>query len=394
MNRLISLLFVEKTVRQFWGPFAFLFVLFLALGVVCLYFRNDIFNQQEYVVMRENIRVVAPPSWITGDFVTETLQLLPVEYRDQICGENEGDLRLNANDPRLVGNLRAAALKHPLVESVKEIAVHYPATVALELNFRVPVALVDPSPDFQESFRDDLRKRFPDDLRYFEEQNRLRAGVESIAEEETNDDEDDEEEEGEETKNARKRARYIVDRTGKILPTKYFTDHPDAYLRLPRVAGITSTSASASADPIVEEAGAFARFLDETNATSDWRIESLGVLREYGSTRGVWFFKTSGGAIVKWGRFARPAGSSASPSYAPNSKKRDPRKDWKTLYDFQFRKFEELRKRILDNDARVAMLARSEDFETQKNAEKSRLKTYDVSDFLRDEEDPGENARR
>ena len=362
-----------------------------------MYFRDDIFNQQEYVVKRENIRILEPPSWITGDFVTETLQLLPAEYRDQVRGENEGDLRLNSNDPRLVGNLRAAVLKHPLVESVKEIAVRYPATVVLDLNFRLPVALVDPSSDFQDSFRDELRKRFPDDLKRFEEQNRLRSPMETINEKETNGKEEREEtnDENEETKDeARKRARYIVDRTGKILPTKYFTDHPDAYLRLPRVAGITTTSASASADPILEEVGAFARFLEETNATSDWQIESLGVLREYGSTRGAWFFKTSGGAIVKWGRFVRPVGSNAAPSYAANSKKHDPKKDWNTLYYFQFRKFEELRRRILDNDASVAMLALSEDPEIRENAENKRLKIYDVSDFLRDEEDPDENARR
>ena len=397
MNRFIKLLFVENTVRQFWGPAAFLFLLFLGIGVVCLFFRNEILNQEEYVVKRGNIRVVAPPSWIAGDFVTETLQLLPAEYRDEVRldgAKPEGDdedalppeevgLRLNANDPRLVANLRAAALKHPLVESVNEIAVRYPATVVLDLNFRVPVALVDPSPDFQERFRDDLQKFFPDDLRRFEELNRSRAPMESANEEE--------EETGDD---GRKRARYIVDRMGKTLPTKYFANHPDAYLRLPRVAGITATPASASADPILEEAGAFARFLNETNATPDWQIEFLGVLREYGSTRGTWFFKTSGGAIVKWGRFARRAGSDAAPSYAPDSKNYVAKKDWAALFDFQFQKFDALRKRILDNDALVETLKLSDDPDIRENAEKSRLRTYDVSDVLGDEEDAGEKTRR
>jgi hypothetical protein len=90
LNRLIKLLFVEKTVRQFWGPAAFLLLLFLGTGVVCFYFKNDIVNQQEYVVKRENIRVDAPPSWITGEFVTETLKLLPAEYRDEALLANQG----------------------------------------------------------------------------------------------------------------------------------------------------------------------------------------------------------------------------------------------------------------------------------------------------------------
>ena len=392
MNRLIKLLFVEKTVRQFWGPAAFLLLLFLGTGVVCFYFKNDIVNQQEYVVKRENIRVDAPPSWITGEFVTETLQLLPAEYRDEALIANQGrdsdddasapdetKLRLNANDPRLVENLRVAALKHPLVESVRKIVVRYPATVTLYLDFRVPIAIVDPSPEFREEFRDDVRKFFPEDVKRDDELNESSASS-------TTDDAD-----GKEV-DVVQYSRYLVDRLGKPLPTKYFEDHPDAFHNLPRVAGITTTTAGANADPLLEEAGAFARFLDETNVTEDWQIVRLGVLRERDSRHGTWFFKTTGGSIVKWGRFSRKKRKDAAPSYAPNSRSVDSRDAWADLYNFQFQKFDELRRRILDNAALVAMRARSDDPETRKNAEKSRLKVYDVSDVLRDEEEGSETS--
>ena len=369
-------MFDERTVREFWGPATFLLLLFLGAGIVCFYFKDEIVNQQEYVVRRENIHVVAPPSWINGDFITETLQLLPAEYREQSQkspSNDDGGLTLNANDPKLVENLRVAVLKHPLVESVKKIAVRYPATVKLEIKFRVPVALVDPTPEFQELFHDDLKTFFPNDFQRVE---KLKESPASVANEVENADD-----------NRSRRARYLVDRKGKPLPTRYFVDHPDVYVNLPRVAGITATPASASADPILEEAGAFARFLDETKATSDWQITSLGVVREYGATRGEWFFKTSGNACVKWGRFTRKAGTVAAPSYAPNSLKRDPQSDWTELYRFQYRKFEELRRRILENAALVKTLSLSDDPETRDAAEKKRLKVYDVADFLRDEEE-------
>lgn len=376
LNRLFHLIFDEKTVREFWGPATFLMLLFLGAGVVCFYFKDDIVNQQEYVVKRENIHVVAPPSWINGDFVTETLQLLPAEYRAQsqnVPSNDDGGLTLNANDPRLVENLRVAVLKHPLVESVKKIAVLYPATVKLEIKFRAPVALVDPTSEFQEQFHDDLKTFFPKDFQRVE---KLKESPASVANE------------VDETDDARpRRARYLVDQKGKPLPTRYFVDHPDVYANLPRVAGIAATSASASADPILEEAGAFARFLEETKATPDWQITALGVVREYGATHGEWFFKTSGNAFVKWGRFTRKAGAGAAPSYAPNSPTRDAQSDWSELYRFQYRKFKELRKRILENAALVETLSLSDDPEIRDNAEKKRLKVYDVADFLRDEEE-------
>ena len=371
-------MFDEKTVRDFWGPAVFLLLLFLGAAVVCFYFKDDIVNQQEYVVRRENIHVVAPPSWIDGEFITETLQLLPAEYRERArqgdsASDDDAGLTLNSNDPKLVNNLRVALLKHPLVESVKKIAVLYPATIKLELRFRIPVALVDPSQEFQDQFHNDLKTFFPNEFQRVEN---WKEPLESGARE-------NEEADGERPR----RARYLVDRKGKPLPTQYFSDHPDVYSRLPRVAGVAATPASASADPILDEAGAFARFLDETKATQDWQITALGVVRERGSRRGTWFFKTSGNAFVKWGRFTRKAGSDAAPSYAPNSASRDPQSDWSALYRFQYRKFEELRRRILENDAHVRTLALSDDPEIRKNAEKSRLKVYDVSEFLRDEEE-------
>ena len=82
----------------------------------------------------------------------------------------------------------------------------------------------------------------------------------------------------------------------------------------------------------------------------------------------------------------------AAPSYAPDSRSVDSRDAWADLYNFQFQKFDELRRRILDNAALVAMRARSDDPETRKNAEKSRLKVYDVSDVLRDEEEGSETS--
>lgn len=393
----------DDALRRFSGPFLFLLFLFATLGAACLYFRDDVVNQAQYVVKRENIRVVDPPSWIDGGFVDEILRLLPSEFRERrpelkedapkasrVDELSAGSLssidrepRLNSNDPKLVENLRIAAMKHPLVESVAEIRVYYPGKVDLRLNFRVPVALVDCSPKSLESFMSDVKEKFPNDYRFFSDVFNSPSAF-SISPE------TGESEDGAEPGAS---ARFLIDKSGRQLPNRYFVDHPGAYSALPKVAGLTASAASASSDPILEEAGAFARFLAETRATTDWQITQLGALRAYGSTRGLWYFKTSGGAFVKWGRFTRKVQTEEAPEYATRDRRLAAKNDWNALFNFQYRKFVELRRRILENDARVEMLKKSDDKETRESAEKYRLKVYDVSDALLGEEEEIERRR-
>jgi hypothetical protein len=366
LRQFFSTLFVAKSVRQFWGPVAFLSFLFLALGIACFYFKEDILNQREYIVPRERIRVANPPPWLTSDFVTEVLRLLPAEYRDKNQASDSDDngleLALNANDPPLVDNLRIAFLKHPLVERVREIYIYYPPTIDVKLDFRMPLALVDSDSELLEEFQSDIAKYFPDDSRFFKTRPSLSAALQPEPIEQEN-----------------VPVRYIIDKTGRRLPNAYFAGKQEIYARLPRIAGLFSSNASAGDDPILEEAGAFARFLNEANATEDWQIVKIGVLRVYGAKRGLWFFKTSGNAVVKWGRFAPRIKTTTNPRNDPS--------EWSELYNFQYRKLVELRERILDNDEMIRALRASHDPQERANAEKKRLKVYDVSSVLLGEED-------
>ena len=413
LESLYELSFNKAMARLFWGPFVFFMALLGALVFVCRVFNDEVCNQPDYYVTADKIRIYNPPSWIDSSFVYEALRLLPAEYRDEnqkstANHENERDprnpesnedetvnnlyaspddlslfeseklkIRLNSNDPLLVENLRVAFQKHPLVESVKSIEIRYPAIVEVRLVFRVPTAVVDPSPTLFQGFLNDLSADFPDDYGvYLEQEKTRRANHPETAQNEN-------------SETANTGGRFLIDRTGVRLPTPHFRRRPGSYETLPIVVGLNTSSASANSDQLLKESSFIARFFQEVDPESNLQIVKFEVLRVYNSEHGIWFFKTRAGAMVKWGRFVGKARDASDSATSRRSSQRQ-HDEWEELKAFQKRKLTRLLDLVNENNYAVEKAKLSSDKETRDNAEKLRIRIYDVSSELLGEEEERE----
>ncbi len=244
--------------------------------------RDDICNQEIYIVKEKDFRVWNPPVWVSDRFVAEALELRAPEARSET---------LSSLDPNLIDNLLVAFESHPWVERVESIEARFPARVDVKIRFKEPVAVVDPTPAVAVDWSDSAAPVF--------------HGGES--------------ERGAEIAESSGPVfeKYVVDAKGYRLPDEYFRANPSAYRRFPIILGIRSTpvsSAGQCGDPLVVEAAAFARFLTDADATEKVNVNRIIVARKRGEARAVYCLKTAENATIYWGTFAAEDGEKASES--------------------------------------------------------------------------------
>lgn len=363
VKKLLLCLFVGKAQRLFWSQVLFLAALFAGVALLGYVFKDEIYQQEIYVVKQETIRVYClengnskpVPSWAPQNLVDEALKFLPLEKRSQ---------KLYVTDKDIENTLASAFQKHPLVSKVRRVLCEYPSTVRVFLELRTPIALIDASAVKRDDFYNEALKRFPNDKSF------LAKGVSLL---ELN------------AENAPENvpaARYVVDADGSRLPNKYFKDHPDFYQSLPIVLGIGVEEGGASVDQLLKEGCAFIRFLDESTARSALRITTIAVANPYGATHGVWYFQTESGSLVKWGLFVP-----ARQEKRENSDAGNVQRSWEDLYQFQYRKLVDLNNQIKENASEVEAYRNSTDESERAKAQERRKNAYDVSTLLLGEEE-------
>lgn len=271
--KILRYFFLGRAQRVF-GAQALTGLLLLGFGAsVWTSLRTDICDQEIYRVKESDLRVWNPPIWVSDRFVSEALELRAPEARTE---------ELNSLDPNLVDNLLIAFESHPWVEKVESIEIRFPARVDVKLQYKEPVAVIDPTPSVAIDLSDSTTPVFNDDWQ--DGGNGQETG----------------------TQGARFGEKYVVDANGYRLPDDYFRNNPSAYRDFPVVLGIRSTPVSGfgqCGDPLVVEAAAFAKFLAERDVFEKLGINRVVVAKNKGETKGVYCLKTVGGVAVFWGRF-------------------------------------------------------------------------------------------
>ncbi|MBR4834758.1 MAG: hypothetical protein IKU86_10585 [Thermoguttaceae bacterium] len=275
MPRLLKFLhyFLLGRAQRIFGAQALTALVLLGFGAsVWTTLRDDICEQEVYIVKEKDFRVWNPPVWTSDRFVAEALELRAPEARNE---------PLNSLDPNLIDHLLVAFESHPWVERVESIETRFPARVDVKIRFKEPVAVVDPTPAIAVDWSDSATPVF--------------HGGES--------------ERGAEIAESSGPVfeKYVVDAKGYRLPDEYFRANPSAYRRFPIILGIRSTPVSGAGqcgDPLVVEAAAFARFLTVADAIEKLGVNRIIVAKKRGETTPVYCLKTEGNATVYWGTFA------------------------------------------------------------------------------------------
>jgi hypothetical protein len=84
----------------------------------------------DFLVTAEKISSTPPPGWIHADVKAEVVKI-------------GGLSSLSLRDPQLVDKVSRAFAAHSWVACVKKVSKHYPARIAVELEYRRPVAMVE-----------------------------------------------------------------------------------------------------------------------------------------------------------------------------------------------------------------------------------------------------------
>ncbi len=300
----LAYLFSGKNERMLIAQALFFLALCGALACLWTSLKPAILEQPEYTIdPAKDIRLWNPPPWIQANFINEALEYLPAEAKQKT---------FNSLDKALVPNLIRAFSDHPWVERVEKIVVSFPARVDVELKFRSPIALVDPSPDALNETLDLLEERFPGDK--FLYLVRFETSIDQQGP-------------------TRAPERYVVDAAGRKLPEDYLRLCADDADELPRVATFGPYN------EYVPNAAALVEFLRAEDAWDQYGVRYAYMFRASGQKDPIYFLACADDKLVKWGAFAAPEerDKNMNAQYDPRAKQdRDAVK--KALYDCQRRK--------------------------------------------------------
>ena len=262
--------------RLFLRQFAFFALLCGVLGSLWSSFKTKIYEQDVYKIEPNRIVVWNPPEWLPDDFVSQALDNLPRRIRGQ---------ELSSVDPQLVANLTLAFRDHPLVEKVRSVLVSYPASVDVVLQFRDPVAFVDPSKKDFNVVLSSLLEKFPNDE--FLARVKLESSLDPPSDENL--------------ASAKELELFPVDAYGARVPTRYFNERPEK-----RANYIVLRSFGVNED-YLPRAAELVDFLRQTKAKEEFHVEKIDAFKALGEMEPTFYLETSDRRVVKWGNFNESA---------------------------------------------------------------------------------------
>jgi hypothetical protein len=123
-----------KIMRFLWQPRKLVVVATLAVGVffapTLIKKLPDISQRPEYRIAAIDIEITDPPHWIPRDLLTQIID----------TGQLQDELSILDED--LAKQVAQACRRHPWVSEVKSVRVTVPARIQVQLEYRVPVAMV------------------------------------------------------------------------------------------------------------------------------------------------------------------------------------------------------------------------------------------------------------
>ncbi len=258
--------------------------LFLIFQLIWHWLSPSIAKQNDYRFSSNQIEMPAHPLWISPSFRHSA-----IENSSKLTGREE----ISLLDPGLADDLANAFRADPWVREVNSVLLEYPGKVRVDLQFREPVAFVEP--------HSAPKEKVPS------------------------------------------RATYQVDADGVLLPTDFIaaavSTNPDSIHDYIWIVGLRSNPfvfGQPWGDPILEEAALFAEFLRSdfkilgiTTIIAPGESENKDLPLEERSQQRVWRLKTAKGREIIWGPF---------PMSAVIRARSGPRADYETVKRESFQK--------------------------------------------------------